>query len=107
MRSEDLVVTHTDKGLKDLVLGHDALQLSQSLGLTHSLVKSELLGEADGLGHSRIQKFLQTGEADLLKHLLLVTTLGTHVAGLELIQRGENVLCLRRQVSSRHGDSLG
>mmetsp|Transcript_64550 Transcript_64550/g.113996 ORF Transcript_64550/g.113996 Transcript_64550/m.113996 type:complete len:535 (+) Transcript_64550:1456-3060(+) len=95
VRGEHFVVAHADERLQNLVLGHHVLQRGESFGLTHGLVKLKVLGQADGLGHGGIHKVSKTGKSDLLKHLLLVTSLGTHMAGLKLIQRSEDILCLR------------
>ena len=95
MRGEHFVIAHADERFQNLVLGHHVLKRGESFGLTHSLVELKVLGQADGLGNSGIHKVSETGKSDLLKHLLLVTSLGTHMAGLELIQRSEDILCLR------------
>jgi len=95
VRGEHFVVAHADERLQNLVLGHDALQLGKSFGLTHGLIELEVLRQADGLGHGGIHKVSESGESNLVKHLLLVTSLGTHMAGLELIQRSEDILRLR------------
>jgi hypothetical protein len=103
VRSGRLVVAHSDEGLEHLVLGHDALQLAQRLGLAQGLVHHQLVGVADGDGHGGIQQIAETVEAELLEHLLLVRALRAHVSGLELIQRGEDITGLGREGPDRGG----
>lgn len=75
----------------ELVLRHDALKLGKRLGLGQGGVEGERLGQTNTSGQRRVNQSLHGREANNVEHSLAVSSLGTHVAGEELVVGREGI----------------